>query len=1150
MKKAFNILIALLLVLGISMQPRANVQMVKAADNCNKTNLYSPRLKVLEITDPSGTKLTWESSKYEVTQMTMKKFVASREELDGKYDLIAISKGSYSTYGVQGKDHNTTLVMNDITNLKANEIITQFIDKGQPVILEKNSMLNGRKGKLQENFSKYSQTNNNVIVYDSKKSYWKSNLESELSDFFNSCDYKERPRFNLTNKPSNDPNMKYKPEDKLGFDISIQKPNDVKSRSLKAYLYIDADFNDRFAANEIVAEQVVENQNQKLTFQLPNGYSGIRNWKLEVVDMGSNLKDYDTGTIYFMGQEVKVNVLQVLQSSDNSSSLQKETNMKQTYLKKSGEYDINIDVTTMDDFNKNTHQQINGKYDMVIFGFADTYNNASISNSAVESVKKFIDTKQSIMFTHDTIFQSGNNWVKYFMDDTGQKSPQTDLGLGAPNKSKTTKKVNDGLITTYPNSLGDSIEVALTHNQYYTLDLEDENVIPWYNMVSDNNRDRNDSLRDVDDSWNHYYTYSKGNITYSGTGHTNTRFPDPEQRLFVNTMYRAFIGSNHAPIITVNTPMEKDYIPTYQNIELSYKLQDYDLLDKKLNTTVYLNDQKVFEQKGVANGSTIVQSIPHGKTNTEDVTLKIVAEDERGAKSEKILKLKIVKVDAGLKVTRSMSTNDIVPINKQIDIAYNVEPFLLTEAANKIKPDVKEFSLKDVVFKENFPAYLDVQTPNGFERTGSLENGYTITKKYDSITFKRNQNGEFIAPAKFNFTIAVTPKKKNNYVLAASAFTYKNMDNENKTDSFNPLTIRADIILDRLELEDAIINKGMSENFMTKLKVFPEELKKEDLSITWSESSNGSILSVDPKTGVVTAINKGEANVTATVTDAFGNTKTVTCKVTVRTPIKSIILKDITVKVGEDKELDLMVDPDEAKSSVSITIENKDLASMNGFMVKGLKPGDTKITATGLDKDGKIITATAILTVEKIKVTDISVSPSFVKIDKNETYDKFVVTINPDNATDKTLQWKSLNPAIVEVVADGRIKGISTGETEIEISSPDGPKAYVKVKVGSPLTGIGSSDFTIEKGDFSKNMSSYYWKVPADATNVSPKLPVYTSSNSNLLEIDSNGKIIPKRTGTVTVTVELEDEKGNVFTTSMTVTIVEPGEANSSTSKW
>lgn len=1173
MKKVGNILIILFLIFGLFLQQITFVKAV-SSESVNY-DIFSPELKVLEIVDQGGSNLTnvLDSTLFDVKVMPMKKFVASREKLDGAYDLIAITDGGYSPIGVKNesdikkrvKAHDTSSVMNDITHLKAREIINDFIRKDQLVILEKNSINNDRiengkliEGKLQKEFGSYiNNPTKNVIVYDMEEFLYNADgsfnedfdkrsdekLKSRIDAFFKSDEFKERPRFTLVKEPIKNPEEKYNPEDRIEFHLAIQKPKEITKSYLKAYLYIDADFNDRFEPSEIVAEQDVQNDKPVISYLLPHGYSGIRNWKLEVVDMGTNLKDYQQGTFYFKDQEVKVNVLQVLQNSDKTSALTASNNMDPTYLKKDGEYNIHIDVTDMDQFNRGIHDQINGKYDMVIFGFEDVYNSAPISDTAAKAVQNYIATKQSVMFTHDTIFGDGNNWVDYFMDATGQKTPQTNLGLGAPNISTTTKKVNDGLITDYPNNLGEYVTVNPTHNQYYTLDLEDENVIPWYNIIGSN--------RDENDSWNHYYTYSKGNVTYSGTGHTNTNFPQDEQRLFVNTMYRAIIGSNHAPMIAVNTPVEENGIPTYQNIELSYKLQDYDLQDRKLNTTVYLNDQIVFEQKGVANGSTIVQSIPHGLKGNGQVTLKIDVEDERGAKAEKLMKLNIVKIDAGLKVTRTISNNNIIPINSPIDISYHVEPFLLTEAADKISPDVKEYNLRDVSYKESFPPYLDVQAPNGFERTGSLESGYTITKTYDTLTFKRNVDGVFEAPAKFDFTISVTPKKKSNYVLVDSMFSYKNMDGEVKTDTFNPLTIRTDIILDRVELYNAVINKGMSENLMTKLSLFPNELHKEDVTITWSESSNGSILTIDPNTGVVTAVNQGTAQVTAVVTDAFGNKREATCNVTVRTPIKSIALNDMTIQVGEEQDLQLTVDPVEAKSSVNVSINRNEIADVNGFKVKGLAPGQTEITVTGIDADGKLITAKAMLTVEKRKVTDIFVSPNVVQIDKNQTFSHFTVTIQPSNATDKTLEWKSLNPDIVGVLENGIIIGNAAGEGLIEISSQDGPKAYVTVKVGSPLKGISGSNFTIEKGDNSKNIANYYVKVPIDATNVSKEPPVYVASNPYFVEVSPDGTIIPKRIGEAIITVTVKDENGKPFTTSMKVNIVEKGDVDhQSTSKW
>ena len=171
---------------------------------------------------------------------------------------------------------------------------------------------------------------------------------------------------------------------------------------------------------------------------------------------------------------------------------------------------------------------------MLIFGFADVIIMRLSIIMRLTLLNNLLNTNQSILFTHDTIFERNNNWVNNFKADTGQTGVFTNLGYGAPNTSKQTKKINDGLITTYPFVLDDNIQIATTHNQYYMLNLEDPKIIPWYNIIGNN--------RDPYDSWNHYYTYSKGNITYSGTGHTNTNFPDEEQKLFVNTMYRAFLG--------------------------------------------------------------------------------------------------------------------------------------------------------------------------------------------------------------------------------------------------------------------------------------------------------------------------------------------------------------------------------------------------------------------------------------------------------------------------------------------------------------------------------------------------------------------------------------------------------------------------------
>ncbi len=113
----------------------------------------------------------------------------------------------------------------------------------------------------------------------------------------------------------------------------------------------------------------------------------------------------------------------------------------------------------------------------------------------------------------------------------------------------TVTKVNDGAITQYPYRMADSIKVAETHGQYYQLALEQDkdingnsdgksDVVVWY-CLSGNLY--NNSPNDVR---NNYYFYSKGNVIYTGAGHSNVEKGNnadniDEIKLFINAMVAA-----------------------------------------------------------------------------------------------------------------------------------------------------------------------------------------------------------------------------------------------------------------------------------------------------------------------------------------------------------------------------------------------------------------------------------------------------------------------------------------------------------------------------------------------------------------------------------------------------------------------------------
>lgn len=326
MKKIVTIIVVILLLFSLVIQI--------TNDKAKADTTTAPKLKVLEIVDTGSSKLAnvLDSNKYSVTTITMKQFVASRDELDGEYDIIAIPDGrTYSTktvtdyindlkkqypykadLDIRALAHNTTNLLNDITNLRQQEIINDFIYKGQPVLVGENSIKNN--GKLQNFINYFNKAN--VLHYNGNQ----QKAANLLSNFLNTSNYISRPRFELTSGPS-ELNQKYKPGDKLEFNLNILKPSNIQSKDLRVRLYIDSDFNDQYDPSEIVLEQPITSTSKSISYVLPRGYSGIRNWKLEVIDMGTNLKDYQKGTIYFVDKRVDINVLQVKRYPSDGSSL-------------------------------------------------------------------------------------------------------------------------------------------------------------------------------------------------------------------------------------------------------------------------------------------------------------------------------------------------------------------------------------------------------------------------------------------------------------------------------------------------------------------------------------------------------------------------------------------------------------------------------------------------------------------------------------------------------------------------------------------------------------------------------------------------------------------------------------------------------------
>lgn len=99
----------------------------------------------------------------------------------------------------------------------------------------------------------------------------------------------------------------------------------------------------------------------------------------------------------------------------------------------------------------------------------------------------------------------------------------------------TVSQTNQGQITTFPYNLNQTrMSVASTHEQYYQLNMNSDDTVVWYCLAGGTyDKMKNDAV-------NGYYIYNKGNVTYSGAGHSPGDVTDAEAQLFVNTMIAAY----------------------------------------------------------------------------------------------------------------------------------------------------------------------------------------------------------------------------------------------------------------------------------------------------------------------------------------------------------------------------------------------------------------------------------------------------------------------------------------------------------------------------------------------------------------------------------------------------------------------------------
>ena len=293
----------------------------------------------------------------------------------------------------------------------------------------------------------------------------------------------------------------------------------------------------------------------------------------------------------------------------------------------------------------------------------------------------------------------------------------------------------------------------------------------------------------------------------------------------------------------------------------------------------------------------------------------------------------------------------------------------------------------------------------------------------------------------------------------------------------------------------------------------------ENQKVLWS-SSNSSVATV--KEGVVTAIKPGSATITVKSDDGG---KTATCEVTVNAkvyPVTSIVLDKTSHEMTEGDEFTLTatINPSNATNkNVSWKSSNTSVATVSNGKVTAVKAGSATITVTTED-GSKTATCEVTVNAKVYPVTSVSLSKSSATLTEGESL-TLTATVNPSNATNKNVGWKSSNTSVA-TVSNGKVTAVKAGSATITVTTEDGSKtATCEVTVNAkvyPVTGVSLNQTSVsltEGDDFDLTATVY----PSNATN---KKVTWSSSDTSVASV-KNGMVVAIKPGTAIITVTTED---------------------------
>jgi trimeric autotransporter adhesin len=290
------------------------------------------------------------------------------------------------------------------------------------------------------------------------------------------------------------------------------------------------------------------------------------------------------------------------------------------------------------------------------------------------------------------------------------------------------------------------------------------------------------------------------------------------------------------------------------------------------------------------------------------------------------------------------------------------------------------------------------------------------------------------------------------------------------------------------------------------------------------------------ETGVVTGKSLGTTQVAASSGGKSG-IATITVQ---KTPVASVSVSPnrVDAVVGGRTQLTGRATDAEgnvlADRAIVWTTSNAAVATVDATgLVVAVAPGSVTITGAS---EGK--TATSTFTITQGAIASVTVSPSPVTMEAGQTTQLAASARDASGAvvSGRPVIWSSSKNEVATVSADGVVKGVAGGTTDI-VATVDGVSGTSTVTVSNAA--VRSVSVAPDKPTLAVGASTTLTATVTDVNGAVTDRPVsWSSSSNNIATVSSSGLVTAVAAGTATITATSEGKSGSA---TVTVTLVPVG---------